>query len=49
MAGKADDETGEVEFVARNKNNGKASRLHENSRFSRYQGRWVYMDGKFNE
>ena len=49
VAGKADDETGEVEFVARSKNKGKASRLHENSRFSRYQERWVYMDGKFNE
>ncbi len=53
MAGKKDDETGKVEFVARNKNNGKASRLHENSRFCRFDGRWVYfmanMDDKLNE
>jgi len=49
VAGGVEDETGEVEFVARSKINGKASRLHENSRFSRFEHRWVYLDGKFRE
>ena len=49
VAGDTTDETGEVEFVARSKLNGKASRLHENSRFSRYQNHWVYLDGKFRK
>ncbi|MEI6117570.1 MAG: YchJ family metal-binding protein [Burkholderiales bacterium] len=35
----------EVEFVARNRMNGRASRLHEISRFSREGDRWVYVDG----
>jgi SEC-C motif domain protein len=43
--GQADDDTGEVEFVARYKKHGKATRIHENSRFTRYQGRWVYQTG----
>ena len=46
VAGDVSDDTGEVEFVARNKVNGKASRLHECSRFSRYNNRWVYLNGK---
>ena len=45
-AGNIDDNNGEVEFIARSKSNGKASRLHENSRFRRFQHRWVYIDGK---
>jgi len=49
VAGGVDDETGEVEFVARSKVNGKASRLHENSHFSRFEKRWVYLDGKLRE
>lgn len=49
VAGSACDETGEVEFVARSKLNGKATRLHENSRFSRYENHWVYLDGKFSK
>jgi SEC-C motif-containing protein len=47
LAGAGNDDTGEVEFVARNKVNGKASRLHECSRFIRYKDRWVYLNGKF--
>ena len=47
VAGNIDDKNGEVEFVARSKNNGKASRLHENSRFGRFNNRWVYIDGKY--
>jgi len=43
-AGKMDDKIGEVEFVARAKDNGKASRLHENSRFTRFNNRWVYLN-----
>lgn len=44
-AGQAGDDRGEVEFVARYKRNGKATRIHENSLFVRYQGRWVYHSG----
>ena len=46
-AGKADDDEGTVEFVARNKTNGKAQRLHENSRFVRVNNHWLYVDGDF--
>ncbi len=45
-AGGPDDVDGQVEFVARSKNGGKASRLHENSLFTRYEGRWVYVNGE---
>lgn len=38
--------TGEVEFIARHKVNGKAHRLHEVSQFVRENGRWVYVDGE---
>jgi SEC-C motif-containing protein len=41
MAGDA----GVVEFVARCKDNGRAERMHETSRFVRQQGRWLYIDG----
>ena len=43
------DNTGCVVFVARYKNNGKAVRLHENSRFTRHEGRWVYLDGESDD
>jgi SEC-C motif-containing protein len=40
------DEThAQVEFVARCKENGRATRLHETSRFERVEGRWMYVDG----
>lgn len=39
--GGADDEAGEVEFVARHVD----GPLHERSRFVRRAGRWVYLDG----
>ena len=45
VAGGKDDAAGQVEFVARSKNQGRASRLHENSRFVRHNGRWTYLDG----
>ena len=34
-----------VEFVARSKVAGRATRLHETSRFVREVGRWFYVDG----
>jgi SEC-C motif-containing protein len=34
-----------VEFVARCKLGGRATRLHETSRFVREGGRWYYVDG----
>lgn len=36
-----------VEFVARSRLNGRASRLHEISRFVREDGCWRYVDGDF--
>lgn len=36
-----------VEFVARSRDAGRASRLHEISRFVRLDGRWRYLDGEF--
>ena len=35
-----------VEFVARSRTRGKATRLHENSRFVREDGRWLYVDAQ---
>lgn len=46
VAGRVNDDEGFVEFVARNKINGKANRLHENSRFTRIDSRWVYVNGE---
>jgi SEC-C motif-containing protein len=40
------DAEGRVEFVARHKLGGKASRLHEISRFVREDGQWLYLDGE---
>ena len=37
-----------VEFVARSKQAGRATRLHETSRFVREGGRWYYVDGDVN-
>lgn len=34
-----------VEFVARSRLGGRATRLHETSRFERRGGRWLYVDG----
>ena len=44
-AGREDDDTGRVEFVARFKIAGRGHRLHEDSRFERLAGQWVYVDG----
>jgi SEC-C motif-containing protein len=34
-----------VEFIARHRLAGRATRLHERSRFERRDGRWLYVDG----
>lgn len=39
------DQSGQVEFVARYKIAGKAHRMRENSRFVREHGQWYYLDG----
>ena len=44
-AGASSDEHGEVEFVARYKVAGRATRLHERSEFVREDGRWLYVRG----
>ncbi len=44
--GCVDDEQGSVEFIATYKINGRALQLHEISRFSRSDDRWVYLDGE---
>ena len=42
----SDDTHAEVEFVARQRDaTGRATRLHERSRFVRENGRWYYLDG----
>ncbi len=38
-----------VEFVARSRLHGRASRLHETSRFVREDGKWLYVDGDIRE
>lgn len=47
--GSVEDEQGTVEFIATYKTNGRASRLHEISRFVRHHGDWVYLDGEIQE
>lgn len=46
-AGGEDDAEGRVAFVARSKSGGRAQRLEEDSRFVREDGRWYYVDGRF--
>ncbi|MEP6880347.1 MAG: YchJ family metal-binding protein [Dokdonella sp.] len=42
-----DENHAEVEFIARFRvGGGRASRLHERSRFVREEGRWFYVDGE---
>ncbi|QKV96797.1 YchJ family protein [Streptomyces sp. NA02950] len=36
--------TGTVEFLARYTEGGRVGELHENSRFARHEGDWVYLD-----
>ncbi len=46
LAGGEQDTTGQVEFVARYKKQGRAVRLHENSCFIQESGCWYYLDGE---
>lgn len=39
------DRTGTVEFTAHYRDSGGRGRLHENSRFTRVDGAWCYVDG----
>lgn len=45
-AGGADDDHGEVEFVATFRRAGLPGHLHERSRFERLAGRWLYHSGE---
>lgn len=42
-------DAGIVEFIARCRVSGRAQRLHETSRFTKQDGRWLYIDGQTNE
>lgn len=44
-----DDTHSEVEFIARYRIGGRASRLHETSRFIREGDHWYYVDGTLHE
>lgn len=44
-AGLANDMKGSVEFIARYQQQGRKGQAHENSRFVREQGVWLYLDG----
>ena len=41
-----DADNAQVEFVARYRTAGRATRIHELSRFVREVGRWYYVDGE---
>jgi SEC-C motif-containing protein len=41
-----DDTHATVEFVARSRHEGRATRLVEKSRFVKESGRWLYLDGE---
>ena len=43
--GGAEDSTGEVEFIARFKENGTPREHHENAQFRKDTGRWFFTDG----
>lgn len=42
-AGRPEDSSGQVEFVARYKVNGRTHKLHEHSEFVQVNGRWLYV------
>lgn len=48
-AGTKTDETGVVEFRAQYRSGQNRHILHERSRFSRVDGRWLYLDGDIME
>lgn len=43
--GQANDDEGEVEFIASFRQHGEQGLLHENSRFTKIDGQWFYVDG----
>ncbi len=43
--GSAKDKQGKVEFIAHYQHDGEPGKIHELSRFRRYQGAWKYLDG----
>jgi len=45
VAGGEDDDDGVVEFRGAFRRAGQHDVLHERSRFTRLNGRWVYLDG----
>lgn len=47
--GQVNDKIGKVEFKAFYRHGTELGCIHENSRFKRYQGRWVYWDGELFE
>ncbi len=47
--GQAEDKIGKVEFKAFYRQGNEVGCIHENSRFKRYQGRWVYFDGEMQD
>lgn len=44
--GGKEDKTGKVEFIASYSLHGEKGELHEKSRFRRFKGKWMYLDGK---
>jgi SEC-C motif-containing protein len=48
-AGQPVDSDGLVEFVARYKRGGKATRLHERSYFKQIDGRWLYVGAEVEQ
>ena len=44
--GSKDDKRGKVEFIATYSVAGETHQLHEHSRFRRFKGKWMYVDGK---
>jgi SEC-C motif-containing protein len=47
--GQTEDKIGKVEFKAFYRQGDEGECIHENSRFKRYQGRWVYWDGEMQD
>jgi len=45
-AGGLFENTGYVQFIASFTENGRRETLHENSRFLRHNGKWLYVDGE---
>ena len=48
-AGGENDSEGTVTYVARYKLGGRARKIREKSRFTRVDGRWVYVDGDIDD